>query len=491
MLFTELDKNIEQYESYFSDAGDLVKRRLTIGDKVQLDIYVSYIDMLADRGLIERQVITRLIDGKPELTNGFEDIADTLMNGMATADLSEKDNLEEIRDAVLSGDTVLFADGFDKALVISSKGWPNRGVPTTDTEPTVNSSKEAFSEVFRINTMLIRRRIRDSRLKVWQTVCGRRSKTSVALMYMEDVVRPSILEEAKKRLAKIDIDALAGAGALEQFIEDDHKSVFPQVQMTERPDKAASGILEGRIVIVIDNSPFVLLIPTTLNVLYQASDDYSERFYTASLLRIVRYIAGFLAIALPGIYLSVAIFHPDMLPMLMTFKMAAAREAVPLPAVFEILLMEAAFELLHEAGIRLPRAVGSSIGIIGGLIIGQAAVEAGLVSPIVVIVVAATEIAGFTIPNYGLFSGFRLSKYMITILSACLGFLGLWAGLIILIVHLSGIRSFGIPYLYPFSSGTVNDYSDFKDSIFRAPVSMMKKRPIFANPVETGRMKGD
>ncbi|MCL2171786.1 MAG: spore germination protein, partial [Defluviitaleaceae bacterium] len=369
--------------------------------------------------------------------------------------------------------------------------FPNRGVPTADTEVVVMGSNEAFTEVFRFNTALVRRRIRDTRLKVQQVRVGRRGKNDIGIMYLDDVVRHNILEEVLARIEDIDIDAIIDAGALEEFIEDNWKSPFPQCQITERPDKAASAILEGRIVILVDNSPLALIVPCCVNSFFQASEDYAQSWEIMSFVRVLRFLAAVLALALPGLYIAITVFHPNMLPLMLTFKMAAARENIPFPAVFEILIMELAFELLREAGIRLPRPVGSSIGIIGGLIVGDAAVAAGIVSPVVVIVVALTGIASFAIPNYALVSAFRIVKFLIIGMSAALGLFGFWAAILIIVIHLASLKSFGIPYLFPFAAGDLNGFSDFKDTLFRLPLMFMRKRPIYANPEACNRLKRD
>ncbi len=493
-MYSSLDENIKYLENTFANCGDIVKRKFPIGVNKENYMYITYIDMLVDRALIEMRILDKLIFGikivKPSISEVKNDLFNALYEGgFPTADLKEVTSFEEINIAILSGDTVLFLDGYNKGIVVSTKGWPNRGIPEADTEVVVQGSKEAFCEVFRFNTVLIRRRIRDTRLKLIQTKVGRRSLTDVGIMYLEDVVRPNILDEVLKRINNIDIDAILDCGYIEQFIEDDWMSPFPQLQVTERPDKASSAILEGRIVIIVDNSPFVLLAPATLNVFFQASEDYYQRFEIMSFVRFIRYIAGFFALTLSGLYIATAVYHPSMLPTLLTFKMAGARQTVPFPAVVEILLMDFAFELLREAGIRLPGPVGNTIGIVGGIIIGQAAVEAGLVSPIVVIIVALTGICSFAIPSISLVSGYRIMKYLLIALSAILGLFGFWIGLLLVLIHLVTLKSFGIPYMFPFASGDMNEYSDLKDTIFRMPLFFMKKRPIFSNPNQSNRLK--
>jgi len=312
-------------------------------------------------------------------------------------------------------------------------------------------------------------------------VVGKRSKTDVALLYIRDLARPAVVEEVQRRIKTINTDAILDIGYLEQYIEDDYYSLFPQGHITERPDKAAAALLEGRLVIIADNSPFVLIVPTVIASFFQSPEDYYGRFQIMSLTRALRYFGGLVAATLPGLYLAIALYNPNMIPTEIMFNITAARANVPFPALVEILIMDTAFELLREAGIRLPSAIGSTIGVVGGIIIGQAAVEAGLVSPIVVIIVALTAICSFTLPNVSLVGGIRISKYLLIVGGALLGLLGFWLGVIIILIHLASLKSFGFPYLYPFVSSNENNYSDLKDTIFRPPLFMMKKRPIFTN----------
>lgn len=492
-VFSKLDKNIMYFNGIFADCGDVVARKFPIGTSLDRWAYILYFDGMADRQVIEAAILPRLMASAQKTPENFfikpVDLLSTLKEGgMATADLKEENNLENITDEVLAGNTAIFVDGAAAAVVVSTKGYPNRGVPETNVEVVVQGSNEAFSEVFRINTALLRRRIKDPMMKVSQMKVGRRTQTDIALVYLDDVVRKEVLQDITERIQNIDIDGILDCGALEEFIEDDYQSPFPQCQLTERPDKAASAILEGRVAILVDNSPMVILVPALMDSFFQSSEDYTQNWDIMSFVRSLRFVSAFFALALPGLYIAITTFHPNMLPTLLTFKMAAARESIPFPAVMEVLIMEFAFELLREAGIRLPRPVGSSIGIIGGLIVGEAAVSAGIVSPIVVIIVALTGIASFAIPSYSLVSAFRLTKFLVIALSAALGLFGFWVALLVIIIHLASLKSFGLPYLFPFASGDVNGFTDFKDSLFRLPLIFMKKRPIYANPKAKDRM---
>ncbi|MCI8628748.1 MAG: spore germination protein [Firmicutes bacterium] len=485
-----LEKNITIIENAFQNCGDIVKRRFFVGEKKDIAVYMIYTDNIVNGSAIEESILTNImnrcrIDGKKEgmLKRLNEEV-------IAIGEMNEVKTFQEIFDAVLLGDTILLMDENDIALQASTKGFPSRGVSEAKTEVVVQGPKDAFTEIGATNIVLIRRRIRDTKLKVKRTKVGKRSKTDVAILYMEDIVRKEILQEVEYRINQIDIDVILDSGYIDQLLENRWLSPFPQLQMTERPDKAASALLEGRVVIVIDNTPFVVIAPATLNVFFQASEDYYDRWEIMSFIRLIRYCAGFLAVALPGLYIALTVFHPSMLPTNLALKIAETRQNIPFPAVGEILIMELAFELLREAGIRLPSPVSSTIGIVGGIIIGQAAVEAGIVSPSVVIVSALTGICTFVIPNIALVSGLRLTKYIVLIFSAFLGLYGFWLALILMLIHMASLKSFHIPFLYPFCSASVNNYNDLEDSIFRLPLWFMKKRPIFSNDKHRQREKG-
>lgn len=487
-MFTEIDSNIKIFEEMFKDCGDLVKRKIPLSGTY---IYILYFDGMNDRDMIESRVLdTLMFEIRKVPPDRFENLPEALINGgITTADFGFETHFEKAAEKVMSGETLLLIDGCPKAIIISSKHFPKRGIDKPDTEGSINGPKEAFCENFRDNTALIRRRIRDYRLKIKQTQTGRRSKTDIGIVYMEDIVRPEILAEAEERIKKIDIDAISDSSTLAQLISKDTLSPFPSFQLTERPDKAAAEILEGRIVIVVDTSPFVIILPSVLACFYQASEDYYENWEIASLVRVIRYLSSVIALTLPGLYICFALYNPSMLPTGLLMKMSSARNGVPISGILEIFLMELAFEALREAGVRMPEAIGQTLGIVGGIIVGQAAVDAGLVSPIVVIVVSLTGICSFAIPQLALSSAYRLSKYFIMVSSAFFGLLGFWSALVVILIHLSSLESFGIPYLYPFGGGDIEGDEGIKDTFFRLPLKAHKKRPVFSNNRQKIRLK--
>jgi spore germination protein KA len=294
------------------------------------------------------------------------------------------------------------------------------------------------------------------------------------LIYLNGVAYEATVNEVKQRLLKINIDGVLESGYIEELIEDNSLSPFPQVDHSERPDKVSAAILEGRIAIVIDNTPFVLIVPAIFIQFIQSPDDYYERFPVGSLTRIVRLAAYFTSMTLPALYIALTSFHQEMIPTSLALSIAASREGIPFPSIGEAFIMEATFEILREAGLRLPKQAGQAVSIVGGLVIGQAAVEAGIVSQIMVIVVALTGISSFAIPAYHAAAAGRLIRFPLMILAAVLGLPGILAGLTIILIHLSGLRSFGINYLDPFTSPNVDQ---LKDAAVRAPWWTMFSRP--------------
>ena len=426
----EIKENQAVLEELLQDCEDIIHQ--SFSTPCGVEVYIVYVDGLADHQLVEDFVLRplksyeyRLQEEKEnKVLDHFFKMPETkkkqvVLEIFDLVDVSWKSSYDEAVLEIMSGNTVLFMDGMKEAISISSKKFPSRGVAEAESEKTIRGSKDAFNESMRTSTALLRRRIRDPRFKIQQVFVGQRSRTNVAICYVDGLVRQEWLEELKNRLGRYEIDAIYDSAMIEQLVEPNWKSPFPQFQHTERPDKASSALLEGRIVLVVDNSPDVLILPATLNTFFQASDDYYSKYFVAIFARILRYVAAILAIGLPGFYLSVVSYHTEILPTQLVLAIAKAREGIPFPAMVEILLMELEFELLREAGIRLPGHMDNTIGVVGGLIVGQAAVEAGLVSTIVVIVVALAALASFAVPNESFMSAFRLLKFFFILLCVC------------------------------------------------------------------------
>ena len=351
----------------------------------------------------------------------------------------------------------------------------------------LRGSREGFSDSVKTNSALVRKRLRDTRLKVEEHTVGVRSNTVLQMLYVEDLVHEELLEEVKSRLESFAVDGILDSGMLEQLTEDTWYSPFPQYQTTERPDRAAQELLNGKVVILCDNSPVALVLPGNFSSFMESSEDWYSRFEMVSFLRVLRYLALGAAMLLPGLYLAVIRFHTQILPTNLILSFAQAREGVPFSSVTELLFLELAFELIREAGVRIPGDLGNAIGIVGGLIIGQAAVDANLVSPIVVIIVALTALGSLVVPSEEFASAFRLLKYCFLFLGGFLGIYGIVLGMYLVIFHLAGLTSFGVPYLVPFVKKDPS--RGIGNGILRLPFWKRRQRPLYAKKEESLRLK--
>jgi spore germination protein len=483
-----IDETITQFLNLFDGCADIKHRILYVGQRQSVKCMFAYVETTAGNLFGAESMPGQLLAHM----NRQEDtmIADSLLkNAPGLSEMAQIDTVEMAGEMMLSGDVILFVDGLELAMKLPADGYPSRGITETESEKVVRGSNEGFSESVKANCALIRKRLRTSGLKVEELSSGIRSQTNVSVLYLKDLAYPQLLSEIKKRLSEYEVDGVLDSGVLEQLSEKSWFSPFPQFQTTERPDLAAKSLLEGRIVILSDNSPEALILPTTYVSFVQTTDDYYNRFEIASFTRILRYIASFFAVAFPGLYLAVTNYHTELLPTELVIFFAKERDGVPFAGVVELLLMELGFELLREAGVRLPTAMSNTIGIVGGLVIGQAAVDAGLVSPMVVIVVAFTALCSFAIPSEEFATAFRLLKFALIVLCAAFGFFGFLYGVLFVLIHLSGLESFGIPYLMPYAAGEVQGYKKTNDTWMRAPYRMLKYRPVYAKRNERRRLK--
>lgn len=492
-LDPDLDVNIKNIEELFKDCADIVKREINVECDEPFRIYGVYTDGLINREILENYLLSVLFNYKnlkKEEVKGENNRNQLIMQHFsATFDVKEVEKMDDMVRAVLSGDSAIFVEGSTKGLVIATRGWPGRSVSEPATESVVRGPREGFTETIRFNTVLVRRRIRDTKLKFKAISYGTRSRTDVVIAYIEDIAKPELVEEVMSRLNKYVIDAILDSGYIEQLIEDSWKSPFPQTQATERPDKFAASLLEGKVGILVDTSPFGIIVPATLNSFYQASEDYYQRWQIMSFTRMLRYLVSFLSFTLPGLYIAVLNFHPEVLPTPFAISIAASREGITFSTVTEIILMEIIFELFREAGIRAPGAIGHVISLVGGLVIGQALVDSNIISPMILIIVAFTAICTFAIPDYNLTSAFRMVRYLFIILSAMFGLYGFLISLLLMLAHLSSLESFKTPYLAPYNITDQNSANDLKDTILRFPTFMQTTRPIFARNLQKTRLR--
>lgn len=354
---------------------------------------------------------------------------------------------DEVMLSIYSGAIMLLIDGFAEALGFPAEGGEIRPVSEPTTQVVIRGPKDSFNESIGVNISLVRRRIKNPKLWLEKMKLGDVTQTEVAFMYIKDTAKEELIHQVRERLRAVKIDGVLESGYIEASIQDHTFSPFPTVNNSERPDSVAANLLEGRVAIFVDCTPFVLIVPTTFFQLFRSIEDYYHRFDISAFIRILRYLSYLIALFGPSLYIAAITFHQEMIPTPLLISLAAQREGVPFPAFVEAFLMEASFEVMREAGLRMPRAVGQAVSIVGALILGQAAVQAGLVSAAMVIVVAATGIASFTLPAFHLSISSRLLRFVFMILAATFGLYGLLLGSIIAVTHLCSLKSFGIPYM--------------------------------------------
>lgn len=396
--------------------------------------------------------------------------------------LTKTQCFEEVVAAILDGSSVLLIDGTDTAIIIDTKGWEHRGIDRSNNEPVVRGPQEAFNETFRANTASVRRYLKDPQLITEILRLGRRSRSLVAVMYIKDIANPSLVREVKHRLQSIAeaTDYISETGSLEEYLEDHPNSLIPQMLSTERPDRLAAHLREGYVGIIMDNSPYSLIVPTNFAIFLHAAEDYYLRWPFGNFLRFIRAISIFIALLLPAFYIAVINYHQEMIPTDLLLAMTAAREAVPFPALVEILFMEFAFELIREAGVRVPSIIGPTIGIVGALILGQAAVAASIVSPILIIIIAITALASFVVPNYNATFTIRILRFLFILLAGFLGFFGVAFSVFLMTLHVANLNSFGVDFLTPITPYRPQN----KDRVIRPHAFAQPQRPLFLRPLD-------
>ncbi|MBP2031821.1 spore germination protein KA [Clostridium algifaecis] len=474
-LYNSLDKNITLFKKIFGDNSDLVIRNFSLGRSDIISAAIFYFDNLTSADHIDSNILQPLLNDSyaAGLHTGYEVVkAIRLGNIITRAQIKLSQNVKELIDGLVSGGVLLFIDGLNEIYIITTKVSNYRPLSEAEVENVVRGPRDSFNEVLSINIGLIRKRIHNPNLIFQSTKVGKITKTAVCIGYIKGICSPKLIDKVRSRISKIDTDVVLSDSYIEEFINDKPFSIFPQMRNTERPDVAAAALLEGRVVIIVDNTPVVLIAPGEFCSLMQSAEDYYNRYVFSTLVRILRYFALIIALILPSLYIAIVNFHQELIPTKLLEGIIAARSGVPLPNFAEAFLMEITFEILREAGVRLPRPVGPAVSIVGALVIGQAAVQASIVSPLMVIIVALTGIATFSIPQYNISLPIRVLRFFLMILSSIIGICGLAIGLSFILIHMCSIRSFGTPYLTPLAPFK---YNDLKDTIVRSPLNVFKK----------------
>jgi len=453
---------------------DVVIKEIEMAGTPVVPVLVVYMEGLVDSSKQDHFVLKPLMSADVGRNIDAGDLIGSIKKKIIpNGQVHETTTFKTLQEGVNRGDTVVLFDGFDKAVIIETKGWEHRAVNIPQNEQTVRGSQAAFSENLRTNTGLIRSIMRSSDLITEMIKIGTRGQTNCAVMYIESIANASLVDEVRRRLKSIETDYIIDSGQLAQFIEDFPAVIFPQTISTERPDRVAASIVEGRLALLLEGNPFAQILPMDFFGFFHSGEDFSVKSGIGNFMRILRLFSALISTVLPSLYLSLGYFHPEAMPTELLLAIAGARENVPFPAGFEMFMMEIVFELIREAGIRIPGVLGSTIGIVGAIILGQAAVAARIVSPIVVVIVAVTGLASYTITEFRMASAIRLVRFGLLLCAWTLGLVGLAIALLALIVLLCSIKSFGMPYMSPIAPRSIAGY----DVVTRGQVYNQELRP--------------
>ncbi|MFC9600622.1 spore germination protein [Peribacillus butanolivorans] len=479
LLKTSLEGNIQHVKQQLGNSEDIVIREIQIGKEGIFKACIFYTDGLVDTSSIQNFIMESLmldINPDQEQMISYQQNVLQVLKGriLAVGDIQDVTEFSSLFTSLLSGDVILLLDGYAQGFTIGMRGGKDRGVMESTTETVVRGPKEGFTENLRTNTALIRRKIKTPQLWLESKKIGKLTKTDVAIMYIDGIVNDKVVKEVHRRLDRIDIDGILESGYIEELIQDETHTPFPTMYYSERPDVIAAELLEGKVAILVDGTPIVLVVPALFVSFIHSAEDYYQRADIATLIRLLRFFTIIIALLGPSLYIAITTFHQEMLPTRLLISLSAQREGVPFPAFIEALMMEVAFEILREASLRMPKAIGQAISIVGTLVIGTAAVEAGIVSAAMVIVVAITAISSFVLPSFTISMSIRMLRFPMMALAASFGLFGIIVGVIALVLHMCSLRSYGVPYMSPFAPFIGED---MKDTLIRVPRWGMFARP--------------
>ncbi|MGN7454895.1 spore germination protein [Paenibacillus pasadenensis] len=485
-----LDEMLRIVKEVYAETDDLSIRQLRLFG--EFDAAAIFLDTMVDKQVINEQLLRPLMaevsPARLEKLRNRRLIDIVLSEELHEVNAYAESNVVPMLQALSSGRTLLCIAGSHDAIVLQTRKVEKRAIEQPQTEQVIRGPREGYIEVLDTNLSLLRNRLQTTDLCIKLAPLGQRGKTRTAVCYLKSIADPTIVDNVLKRLMHIKTDAILDAGYIEQFIEDQPFSPFPQIQNTERPDKTAAALLEGRVAILTEGSPFALIVPTFFTQFYQTLDDYTERFLIGSLIRMVRLVALVSSLIFPALYVSLISFNPELIPTDFAVAIAGGRAGVPFPSFVEVLIIEGSMEVLREATIRLPQQIGGALSIVGVLVIGQAAVSAGFASPIMIVIVALTTIGSFATPAYNSATALRMLRFPLIILGGTFGLFGVMIGVLFIANHMLALESFGAPYLSPFVPGS---WQGMKDMFMRGPIWWMRKRPSHLYPQDSDRLPPD
>jgi spore germination protein KA len=488
-LSKKLQNNIIQIQDALNNCCDLETRAITLGRESGINARVFFMDGMVDASFLAENVLKPLM--LLELENkGNSNIVEVICNSLLPAGtVTIEKNPDTLIMRLLSGNIIILVENLDEALVVEAVDWEERNVEESKAETVVKGMRTSFVESIKTNRTLVRRIIKHPSLKIEKLTLGNMTNTEINIFYMENIVLEELVNEVKERLGRVDTDGIIGLSIIQETIDDSLLSIFSASYSTERPDRVCSCLLEGRVVIMMDNSPFAVVVPSIVAHLFQSPEDYNTKYITTSIIRLLRLVGFINTLILPGLYVAIFSYHHEMIPLELLNTVSQSREQLPFPIFLEMLMLEITFEILREAGIRLPRPVGQVISFVGAVVIGQATVSARLISPPSIIIVALTAVSSFTVPIVEGGNAIRMLRFPVLFAAGSFGLPGIISILLLILVHLSGLRSFGVPYLSPLSPFALSDWKDF---FIRLPMSSMKNRPVQtgkANLRRQGRLK--
>ncbi|CAH1224950.1 Spore germination protein B1 [Paenibacillus plantiphilus] len=480
MISRSLTDNRSKLESIFSDCRDLVMLPWRYGTDMKYEALSVYFESLAEprdqsfmRNTLQSMAAQPLCSAdtcmeQTRLFSFFEQHGASINDGVVI------DDFQHAEAQLLLGNVLIFLDGWNKAIMYQANNVKARPVDEPSSESVVKGPREGTVENMRTNVGLLRSRLQTSQFKLKNVVTGGKTHTNVLYGYVEDAVPPHTLAAFMKRITKAEEMEILETSYIEELIEDAVYSPFPQHRYTERPDSAVAALLEGKIIVLVEGTGSILVCPGLFTEFFQNSEDYYERTIISTFIRLLRIIAFFIALLLPSVYISLSTFHPELIPTVLLLAVLDTREGIPFPSLVEAVIMMLSFELLREAGIRLPRPVGSAVSIVGALIIGEAAINAGIASPIMVVIIAVTGIASFSIPQYAIAIALRLLQLPLMLLTATMGIFGMMIGLLWITLHLASLKSLGQPYLSPLAPLRLGQLAD---TLIRSPLTLLNRSP--------------